>query len=158
MGLAFAKTTKETWTYRYNTPNPTSGSDVVAHAAENWMMFMGINTGFVLASFIHDTSVLISVSCYSLNGTGTFTPMTLSEQQFAKELVAYWLSFVRSSNPNTFKLPQSPSWPAYDSTKQERIVLQEGIATSSGSYTEAEPSAESARCEFVRSKTEQQQD
>ena len=34
-----------TWTYRYNTPNPTSGSDVVAHAAENWMMFDGINTG-----------------------------------------------------------------------------------------------------------------
>lgn len=102
--------------------------------------------------------MLISPPCCRLNGTGTFTPMTPSEQQFAKELIAYWLSFVRSSNPNTFKLPQSPSWPAYESSKQERIVLQEGTASSSGSYIEAEPSAESARCEFVKSKTEEQQD
>ncbi|KAG9313814.1 Alpha/Beta hydrolase protein [Chiua virens] len=35
----------DTWTYRYNTPNPTIRSDQVTHAAENWLMFDGMNTG-----------------------------------------------------------------------------------------------------------------
>lgn len=84
--------------------------------------------------------------------------MTPTEKAFAKELIAYWLSFVRSGDPNTFKLPQSPIWPQYETSKKERIVLQEGTVTTSGSYTELEPSAESARCDFVKSKTEEQQD
>lgn len=46
LGEAFAKAV-QTWTYRYNQPNPTNGSDSVGHAAENWMMFLGTNTGFV---------------------------------------------------------------------------------------------------------------
>lgn len=44
VGDAFSDHAK-TFTYRYNTANPTSGSSVVEHAAENWMMFRGTNTG-----------------------------------------------------------------------------------------------------------------
>ncbi len=48
--LASAYSSKgiDTWTYRYNQPDPTSGSpNIVAHTAENWMMFLGSNTGYV---------------------------------------------------------------------------------------------------------------
>ena len=47
MGGGFAQKTKA-FTYRYNQPNPTSGSPAVGHAAENWMMFLGTNTGYVV--------------------------------------------------------------------------------------------------------------
>ena len=84
--------------------------------------------------------------------------MTRTEQEFAKELIAYWLSFVRSGDPNTFKLPQSPTWHQYEASNRARIVLQQGTPTLSGSYVETEANAERARCDFVQSKTKEQQD
>lgn len=50
MADAYSSTTKA-WLYRYNQPNPTWGSPLVAHAAENWMMFLGANSGY--ASYSH---------------------------------------------------------------------------------------------------------
>ena len=48
LGAANSKVA-QTWTYRYNQPNPTSGPpNVTMHAAENWMMFNGTNTSYVL--------------------------------------------------------------------------------------------------------------
>ncbi|KAJ3715265.1 alpha/beta-hydrolase [Lentinula guzmanii] len=145
MGGAFANAPKS-WTYRYNQPNPTLGMPgFTAHAAENWMMFNGINTGF--------------------NGSGTFTPMTSVEKAFSEELIAYWISFVRSGNPNTFKLDRSPAWTEYfisgsaDELKQ-RIVLQQDPNNStavSGSFIEMEPEEESVRCKFAASKAEEEQ-
>lgn len=44
MGSAFSERVNA-WTYRYNQRNPTSGGVGVGHAAENWMMFLGTNTG-----------------------------------------------------------------------------------------------------------------
>ncbi|KAG7089993.1 hypothetical protein E1B28_011615 [Marasmius oreades] len=138
-------TAPKSWTYRYNQRNPTSGGVGVGHAAENWMMFLGTNTG--------------------VNGTNTFTPMTPVENAFAEELIAYWLSFVRAGDPNTFKLSRSPHWPQYTlagdggSTKQ-RIVLQQdpkNTTTRSGSFIEQEPQKESKRCQVVASKSEQEQ-
>ncbi|EGO01057.1 hypothetical protein SERLA73DRAFT_179100 [Serpula lacrymans var. lacrymans S7.3] len=127
----------DTWTYRYNQPNPTSGSDVVAHAAENWMMFQGTNTGY--------------------NGTTTFTPQTPIELAFTSELISYWLSFVRSGNPNTYKLEMSPEWEPYTTTSEVRMVLQQqpqNITTESGSYMEDQPMPETERCNFAISKVE----
>ncbi|KIP09951.1 hypothetical protein PHLGIDRAFT_66574 [Phlebiopsis gigantea 11061_1 CR5-6] len=131
MGDAWSQRTN-TYVYRYNTANPTGGSSLVEHAAENWMMFKGSNTGF--------------------NGSTTFSPMTPSEDAFAEELIAYWLSFVRAGNPNTFKLPRSPTWPAYAHASGQRIVLTEGSTTVSGSTAERIPSDEVQRCTFVASK------
>jgi len=125
-----------TFAYRYNQPNPSFGpTTVVSHAAENWMMFNGTNTG--------------------TNGTTTFTGLNEIETAFSQELIAYWLSFVRSSDPNTFKLSRSPNWPMFSlDSKGKRQVLQEdpkGSTTVSGIVSEAEPQDQASRCEFQAS-------
>ncbi|KAK7461830.1 hypothetical protein VKT23_008260 [Stygiomarasmius scandens] len=138
LGSLFLRKNKA-WTYRYNQPNPTQSGTAVQHAAENWMMFLGINTG--------------------TNGTGEFTPMTDVENAFAEELIAYWLSFVRSGDPNTFKLDRSPVWNDYTGEEQ-RIVLQQdpqNRTTTSGISMEAEPEKERDRCAFVQSKSDKEQ-
>ena len=100
-------------------------------------MFRGTNTGF--------------------NGTTTFTEMTPSEEAFAEELIAYWLSFVRAHDPSEFKLERSPSWPKYTAQSLNRIILQRpqgadvNSTTVSGSAIEKQDSGETARCEFVAS-------
>ncbi|GJE86320.1 alpha/beta-hydrolase [Phanerochaete sordida] len=138
MGGAFSQPEQgKTYVYRYNTPNPTGGDPLVEHAAENWMMFLGTNTG--------------------VNGTTMFSPMTPSEQAFASELIAYWLSFVRTGNPNTFKLARAPTWPTYTPSTSHRIVLTEGSATKTGSTLETISSEERQRCAFVTSKAASQQ-
>ncbi|KAI8990740.1 alpha/beta-hydrolase [Trametes punicea] len=126
------------YTYRYNQPVPTANTTLVEHAAENWMMFRGTSTGF--------------------NGTTTFQPQRPIDKAFASELIAYWLSFVRSGNPNTYKLARSPVWPEYTSERKARIVLQEGENKDvSGSTVEEESEQESGRCAFVASKVPHQQ-
>ena len=91
--------------------------------------------------------------------------MTPIENAFAEELIAYWLSFVRDGDPNTYRLPKSPAWPQYvlegdeDAVKQ-RIVLQQDPGNStevSGSYMEREPQNQSRRCQVIADKSEQQQ-
>ncbi|KAI0704001.1 alpha/beta-hydrolase [Earliella scabrosa] len=135
IGAAAAKTNK-VYAYRYNQPPGHAHTEVVGHAAENWMFFRGTTTG--------------------PNGTTTFQPQSDVDRAFAAELIAYWLSFVRAGDPNTYKLARSPVWPGYPA----RIVLQEpknGDTTASGSEIEEEPALECARCEFVAGKAEQEQ-
>lgn len=165
MGGAYAQSGLKTWTYRYNQPNPTSGSDSVGHAAENWMMFWGTNTGY-------DTSILLVAwvlrsrqdnvaHSNSFNGSTTFTPMTPVEVAFSEELIAYWLSFVRSGDPNTHKLARSPTWSPYLTHNKSRIVFQQdpqNTTTHSGCYNEYEPSKESRRCQFVARKVAHERD
>ncbi|RPD61550.1 alpha/beta-hydrolase [Lentinus tigrinus ALCF2SS1-7] len=137
IGLAAARKNKA-FTYRYN--QPVNNATSVYHSSENWMMFMGTSTGF--------------------NGTTTFEPQTDLDHAFAEELIAYWLSFVRTGDPNTFKLDRSPVWPEYTAKGQQRIALQEpktNDLTISGSNAEQEPALESSRCDFVASKSQRQQ-
>jgi len=139
MGTAFSKKVS-TWTYRYNQRNPTSSSSDVAHAAENWMMFLGSNTG--------------------VNGSATFTQMTPVETSFAEELIAYWLSFVRSGDPNTHKLARSPVWPSYNDKHRSRIVLQQSTlntTTTSSSFVEDEVNPETNRCTLIAGQAFDQQ-
>lgn len=99
-------------------------------------------------------------SCPSSNGTTTFTPQNPVQTSFAQELIAYWLSFARAGDPNTYKLERSPAWPSYTASKKARIVLQqnrENNSQSSGSYIELEPEVESKRCQFVASKVDHEQ-
>ena len=159
MGGEFGKAATS-FAYRYNQRNPTSNASFgVAHAAENWMMFKGTNTGYVLCVFIRCSLPRLFNKTYdSLNGSTTFTQMTPTEDAFAAELIAYWLSFVRSGNPNRYRLSRSPEWPMYKSTS--RIVLQQGPGTTttvSGSFIEAEPQTDKTRCALVGSQVEQQQ-
>ena len=99
----------------------------------------------------------MSLVIVRFNGSATFSPMTPTQNAFAEELIAYWLSFVRAGNPNTFKLARSPVWPSYSSASRERIALQQGTPDTSGSDVEAEPKAETARCEFVARHVVEQQ-
>ncbi|PFH45585.1 hypothetical protein AMATHDRAFT_71494 [Amanita thiersii Skay4041] len=143
MASEFSKRTNA-WTYRYNQRNPTIPVPAVTHAAENWMMFLGTNTGF--------------------NGSTTFTTMTAEETAFAEELIAYWLSFVRAGNPNTFKLARSPVWPKYTvngtGEGRARMVLQQdpGNRTEvSGSFVEEDPGVGVERCGVVAGKFRDEQ-
>ncbi|SJK99526.1 uncharacterized protein ARMOST_02831 [Armillaria ostoyae] len=127
-----------TWTYRYNQPNPTSGSPtIVAHGAENWMTLLGSNTGY--------------------NGSATFSSMTPEETAFSQELIAYCLSFVRAKDPNTFKLERSPVWDRFSLDEKRQAVLQQNSAATSGSFVELADEKEVARCQFVASKVEKEQ-
>lgn len=84
--------------------------------------------------------------------------MTPTEDAFAAELIAYWLSFVRSGDPNKYKLLRSPAWPLYKS--DSRIVLQQGpgnTTTVSGSFVENELESEKIRCALVGSQAGHQQ-
>ena len=84
--------------------------------------------------------------------------MTADENAFAEELIAYWLSFVRSHDPNKFKLAHSPTWPAFTSAHPQRIVLQEGTTTArSESHAETVSDTEIGRCNFVASNVNRQQ-
>ena len=83
--------------------------------------------------------------------------MTPPEKAFASELIAYWLSFVRSGDPNTYKLARSPVWPNYNVATMQRIVLTQGTTEKSGSTTESIAEDEKSRCEFVSSKFVEQQ-
>ncbi|KAG1721540.1 Alpha/Beta hydrolase protein, partial [Suillus paluster] len=124
-----------TWTYWYNMPDPMLNTKYVTHAAENWMMFNGTTTG--------------------PNGTSTFDPQTNAQKAFASELIAYWLSFVRTGDPNTYKLDKSPMWEKYSESKLVRMVLTQQIsATESGNEMENLPPVEFVRCAFAISKAE----
>ena len=46
MGVASAGGAK-VFTYRYNQPDPTLGSGAVMHAAENFILFNGVEPGWV---------------------------------------------------------------------------------------------------------------
>ncbi|KAK0186160.1 alpha/beta-hydrolase [Armillaria mellea] len=138
--LASAYSSKgiNTWAYRYNQPNPTSGNPtIVGHGAENWMMFLGSNTGY--------------------NGSATFSSLTPEQTAFSEELIAYWLSFVRAQDPNTFKLQRSPVWDHFSVEEKRQIVLQQNTTKTSGSFVELADEKEVVRCQFVAGKVEKEQ-
>ncbi|PVF95497.1 alpha/beta-hydrolase [Serendipita vermifera] len=136
------KAGQPSYSYRFDEPNPTTRREGdegrVHHSAENWWMHQGSNTGN--------------------NGTFALTPFTTASQKsFAKELIAYWLSFVRSGDPNTYALPDSPKWPVWDNAKYlgRRMVLKQGETVElaegveryvSGSKVEIVKGAEVTRC------------
>ena len=94
-----------------------------------------------------------------MNGTTTFQPQSDLDRAFAEEMIAYWLSFVRSGDPNTFERSRSPEWP--DFSTSTRAVLQQDPRNStirSGVYIEGEPTGDAERCAFVASKCMHMQD
>ncbi|KXN82979.1 Lipase 3 [Leucoagaricus sp. SymC.cos] len=134
MASAWSTAAVNTWTYRYNQPDPASTSPSVDHAAENAMVFRGTHTG--------------------VNGTTVFIDLNASATAFSEELIAYWLSFVRAQNPNTHKLARAPVWQSYSTKERNRIVLNEApdgadVNTVSGSHGEIEGEDEAKRCQVV---------
>ncbi|KIM26791.1 hypothetical protein M408DRAFT_177761 [Serendipita vermifera MAFF 305830] len=127
---------KRSYIYRFDERNPTEDGWRVNHSAENWWMFQGTNTGN--------------------NGTFTLTPFTKpSQERFASELIAYWLSFVHTGDPNAFNIPGVPHWPAWVNgkgpTHRQRMVLKQGTGSTnaSGSFVETKLSKALDRCHAV---------
>lgn len=82
--------------------------------------------------------------------------MKPAESAFASELIAYWLSFVRTGNPNSFRLPLSPVWPPYREGDRFRNVLQQVSTYPGGSFLELEANPETERCRLTGSQTSQE--
>lgn len=83
--------------------------------------------------------------------------MSPSDMAFSEELIAYWVSFIRSFDPNTFKLARSPQWPSYTKEQRNRMVLTEGTVSTSESEVELETEKENTRCALVAAKIEREQ-
>ena len=65
MGGEFGKTATS-WAYRYNQRNPTQNASFgVAHAAENWMMFKGTNTGYAVLCVFFQYFLFLPLAEYS---------------------------------------------------------------------------------------------
>ncbi|CCA72715.1 related to triacylglycerol lipase II precursor [Serendipita indica DSM 11827] len=131
------------YAYRFDQANPTRPGRGVEHSAENWWMFQGVNTG--------------------INGSYTLTKFTSpSQKQFERELLAFWVSFVRTGDPNKYRLANAPEWPRWENEKKNlwgkvvsspaRMVLKQGETglTSDdyqpGSFVEDQPHEELERC------------
>lgn len=131
------------YTYRYNQPDPATGSSETGHAAENYMMFRGTHTG--------------------TNGTTEFSTFDTSEIAFSEELIAYWLSFVRTFDPNVHKLERAPVWGRYTAGGRNRIVLNEApdgadVNAVSGSHVEIEEDEAAERCQVVAGLVDEMED
>lgn len=142
MASEWSKAGINAWTYRYNQPDPADGDAGALHGAENFMMFRGVHT--------------------STNGTKAFSPQNPVETAFSHELIAYWVSFARSLDPNAHKLDRAPVWPSYSAEKRNRIVLNEAPAGSdyhavSGSHIEVESETDANRCSLIASMVEEMQ-
>jgi carboxylesterase type B len=101
-----------------------------------------------------------NTSIYRVNGTTTFTGLNAIEEAFAEEMIAYWLSFVRTGNPNTYRLSKSPIWYSYSISNPVRAVLAQepnNVTKKSGVWLESTPDVESERCRFIATKVEREQ-
>jgi Carboxylesterase family len=97
---------------------------------------------------------------HRFNGTTVFTGLNTIEKAFSEEVIAYWLSFVRAGNPNTYRLSKSPIWHNYSIRNPWRVVLVQdpnNQTTKSGVWMERTPDVESQRCRFIASKVEHEQ-
>ncbi|KAI0135954.1 alpha/beta-hydrolase [Hypoxylon sp. NC0597] len=66
-------------------------------------------------------------------------------------LMDYWISFVRTLNPNTLRTPSAPAWESWDTGEVGRRLLMEAgnSSTKGGNFTmEMVPAEQRARCEF----------
>ncbi|KAJ8521512.1 hypothetical protein ONZ45_g1814 [Pleurotus djamor] len=137
--LARIYSDQPSWTYRYNQPSRNGlwsqqKPDQVGHSAENSMLSRG-------------TVGLDFGGAYEVRGLNEV------ETAFSKELIAYFLSFVRTGNPNTYKLPRSPIWREFTPTDPARVVLQApSDSTRSGIYMETESENEEKACKVINSK------
>ena len=89
------------------------------------------------------------------SGTATYQTQTPAEQALAEETIAYWLSFVRSGDPNTYKLSKSPNWPQYTTSSPNRILFTLSNDTTTSADTLEVISADKLqRCTLLGSKSD----
>ncbi|KAL3418592.1 carboxylesterase [Phlyctema vagabunda] len=60
----------------------------------------------------------------------------------------YWTSFIRSGNPNTYRLPDSPVWEVFNSETQQRIYFPNDV---SNVAMQSVPEDQKERCAYLTS-------
>ncbi|KZO91472.1 alpha/beta-hydrolase [Calocera viscosa TUFC12733] len=130
----------DVYAYRWNQPTgPLRLPAAVWHSSDNWMMFEGTSTGS--------------------NGTTVFHELSVEQRDFFHEMLAYFVSFVRTGSPNTHKLDRSPEWPLYTAQRNRQVLqhqFQEDFsndASATGStsamWLEEVTESEKERCEAL---------
>lgn len=116
----------QSWHYRWNVEDPEqiAAGEGVPHTVELNAIFGPLNT--------NNNSPL---SYYS-NGTNAYAVPVVQ---------AYWTSFIRSYDPNTYRLNGTAEWQAWDDSTQQRILFDTGGVTSMESLAGSELMA---RCEY----------
>lgn len=128
-----------------------------------------------VSQFRSNTTPLYTKQFVRNNGTYQLTPFTTeSQRRFAAELIAYWVSFVRTGDPNIYANPGSPHWPVWRKGDGKRMVMRQGserliskvdaqavlgsenggqtkgvLGYDSGSIVEDEPPGELERCRLL---------
>jgi cholinesterase len=91
------------WNYRYNVEVPIlmeTGYGVPHIAEQNAIWGPNYAHGMGWTSYLAENKAIVPV------------------------VQAYWLSFVRTYNPNTLRLPGSPRWERWSPSAQRRLVIQ----------------------------------
>ena len=113
------------WNYRYNVQVPIlmENGNGVPHIAEQNAIWGPHNVyGLGWRSYLAENSAIIPV------------------------IRAYWLSFIRTYNPNTFRLPGSPKWEEWRPSDQRRLVIQTNMTR-----MEVVDPEQRKRCEYLSS-------
>ena len=94
---------QKVWNYRYNVRDPeTIAKGLGVHHDQEWWSIFGPVQRPEMEPASDNTTNAIMV------------PITKH----------YWMSFVRSLNPNTFKVPMAPQWQPWGSGTGQRLRLQ----------------------------------
>jgi carboxylesterase type B len=113
------------WNYRYNVQVPSlmeKGYGVPHIAEQNALWGPNYIHGLGWTSYLAENKAIIPV------------------------VQAYWLSFIRTYNPNTFRLPGSPEWEEWDPSDQRRLVIQ-----TNKTRMEVVDPEQRKRCEYLSS-------
>ncbi|KAK7715997.1 hypothetical protein SLS63_011174 [Diaporthe eres] len=116
----------QSWHYRWNVEDPAqvAAGEGVPHTVELNAIFGPLNT--------NNNSPL----SYYPNGTNAHAVPVVQ---------AYWTSFIRSYDPNTYRLDGTAEWQAWDDGAQQRILFDTGGVTSMESLAGSDLMA---RCEY----------
>ncbi|KAI0842892.1 alpha/beta-hydrolase [Hypoxylon sp. FL0890] len=124
--------TSKAWGYRYNVYDEINAAQGlgVPHIFEAWAVY-GPNSPNGIGG---------APASYYSYASGVVHPV-----------MDYWISFVRTLNPNTLRTPGTPAWESWGTGEGGRRLLMEAGSsnTETGNFTmEAVPAEQSARCEF----------
>lgn len=59
---------------------------------------------------------------------------------------AYWASFIRSGDPNTYKLSSAPTWGVFNQSSMQRIHFPNDVKSVA---MESVPADQATRCQFM---------
>ncbi|CAD6446434.1 9a1562fc-5002-4a32-8486-2208e186d697 [Sclerotinia trifoliorum] len=133
---------------RYNCPGIylSGRNDVLAPSLGNWNYHWDVLSSENAANGfgVTHTAELASIWGYSKAPDSALIP----------SIQAYWTSFIRSKDPNTYKLKSTPKWKEFSITNYQRILFQAQNATGTATprvKMESIPDKQLKRCNYLSS-------